>query len=443
MENKILAYMIPQGVASQMLRAAAGKKPGVITHIGLGTFVDPRIEGCKANQLTEDSGEEVVELVNIGGEERLFFKTIPLDICLIKGTYADEMGNVSCEEEGIIPDILEMALATHNSGGKVIVQVNKIVQAGSLNPRNVIVHHSMVDYVVEGKPETSVQTYACDYYRPEIAGKLRIPLDAIEPLPMSERKIIARRGAMELRKGITVNLGVGVGEAVGVVASEEGVSDQFTFSIESGVLGGVPLGGKAMGTSYNFEAMYKQADAFDFYDGGGLDLTCLGAAQIDALGNVNVSKFSGRAVGPGGFINISQCAKKVCYVGTFTAGGLKVAVEDGKLKIVQEGRNIKFLNEVEQISFSGNYALKSGQEVLYITERAVFKLMPEGLTLIEIAPGVDLEKDILAYMEFRPIISPDLKLMDERLFREEKMGLTLMDKEVKEEKEEKVLQLTY
>lgn len=425
MENKILAFMPPQGVNAQLLRAAAGKKPGVITRVGLGTFVDPRIEGAKANQLTIDSGEEIVSLINIDGEEYLFYKTIPLDICFLKGTYADEMGNISFEEEAIISDPLEMASATHNNGGIVIVQVNKVVEKYSLNPRNVLIHGFMVDYVVVGKPENNVQTFDCDHYRPEIAGGLKIPLASIEPMSMSERKICARRGAMELKRGILVNLGVGVGEAVGIVAGEEGISDKFTFSVESGPLGGVPLGGKGMGASYNMEALYKQCDAFDLYDGGGLDLTCLGAAEIDEKGNVNVSKFGGRAVGPGGFINISQCAKKVLFVGTFTAGGLKVKVEDGKIVIVQEGKNIKFIKQVEQITFSGEYALKSGQEVLYITERAVFKLMPEGLTLIEIAPGIDLEKDILAKMQFKPIIAEDLKLMDERLFREEKMGLTL------------------
>lgn len=425
MENKIMAFMTPQGVNAQLLRAASSNKPGVITRVGLGTFVDPRIEGCKANQLTIDSGEEVVSLINIEGEEFLFFKTIPLDICFIKGTYADETGNISFEEEATIPDPLEMALATHNSGGKVIVQVNKIAVKNTLNPRNILIHGFMVDHVVVGKPENNLQTFDCEHYRPEIAGGIKIPLGNIAPMPMSERKICARRGAMELRKGILVNLGVGVGEAVGVIAGEERICDKFTFSVESGPLGGVPLGGKGMGTSYNFEALYKQCDTFDLYDGGGLDLTCLGAAEIDVKGNVNVSKFGGKAVGPGGFINISQCAKKVVFIGTFTAGGLKVKIADGKLNIVQEGKNIKFVNQVEQITFSGEYAQKNRQEVLYITERAVFKLTKEGVKLIEIAPGIDLEKNILGLMEFKPIISPDIKLMDERLFREEKMGLVL------------------
>ena len=414
MDNKIVAFMTPQGVNCQLLRAVAGNKPGVITRVGLGTFVDPRVEGCKANQLTIDSGEEVVSLINIDGEDFLFFRAIPFNICFIKGTYADEMGNISFVEESIIPDPLEMALATHNSGGIVIVQVNKVVAKNTLDARNVLIHGFMVDYVVVGKPENNVQTFDCDHYRPEIAGGLKIPLADIEPMPMSERKICARRGAMELKKGILVNLGVGVGEAVGIIAGEEGICDKFTFSVESGPLGGVPIGGKGMGSSYNFEARYKQCDTFDLYDGGGLDLTCLGAAEIDVKGNVNVSKFGGRAVGPGGFINISQCAKKVMFIGTFTAGGLKVRIVDGKLNIIQEGRNIKFINQVEQITFSGEYAQKARQEILYITERAVFKLTQEGVALIEIAPGIDLEKDILAIMEFKPIISLGLKIMDGR-----------------------------
>lgn len=425
MENKIRAYMVPQGVTAQILRATAGKKPGVITHVGLKTFADPRLEGCKANQATIDSGEEIVSLINIEGKEYLFYKAVPLDICFIKGTYADEMGNISLEEESVISDQLEMATATHNSGGIVVVQVNKVVAKNSLNARNVVIHGFMVDYVVVGKPENNVQTFDCDHYRFEIAGLIKIPISDIEPWPLTERKVCGRRAAMELKKGNLVNLGVGVPEAVAAVAGEEGISDKFTFSVESGPLGGVPLGGKGMGASYNFEALYKQSDTFDLYDGGGLDFGCLGAAEIDEKGNVNVSKFAGRAVGPGGFINISQNAKTVCFLGSFTAGGLKVQIQDGKCKILQEGRNIKFLKQVEQVTFSGDYARETGQQVFYITERAVFKLLPEGLTLIEIAPGIDLEKDILANMQFKPIIAKDLKLMDERIFREEKMGLTL------------------
>jgi len=424
-DNKVIAYMLPQGAAAQMLAAAGGKKPGTITHIGIGTYIDPRQEGGKANQLTIDSGEEIVSLMNIEGSDYLFYKSVPLNMTFIKGSYADEDGNISFEEECIVTDPRALAIAAHNNGGKVVVQVKQIVNKGSIPPLNVVLPGFIVDYVVVAKPENHYQTNERGPWKPEYTGAIKIPLENIEPLPMNERKICARRGTMEIKKGNLVNLGFGVSEGVGVVASEEGISDKFTFSVESGPMGGVIMGGKAWGAATNMEARFNQAETFDLYDGGGLDITCLGAAEIDEQGNVNVSKFKGRAVGPGGFIDISQGAKKVIYMGSFTAGGLKEEIADGKLKIVKEGKVIKFVKKVEQITFSGERAVKDGQEVLYITERAVFKLTPEGVALIEIAPGVDLEKDILPFMEFQPVIDKDLKLMDERLFREEKMGLTL------------------
>jgi propionate CoA-transferase len=423
--NKVIAYMLPQGAAAQMLSAAGAKKPRVITQIGVGTYIDPRQEGGKANQLTIDSGEEIVSLINVDGEDYLFYKTVPLDMCFIKGTYADEAGNISFEEEAINTDARALAIAARSNGGKVVVQVKQVVKKGTLNPLDVVLPGFIVDYIVVAKPENHYQTNERGPWKPEYTGAIKIPLDNIEPLPLSERKICARRGAMEIKAGNLVNLGFGVSEGVGVIAGEEGISDKFTFSVESGPLGGIIMGGKAWGTATNFEARFNQAETFDLYDGGVLDVTCLGAAEIDEEGNVNVSKFKGRAVGPGGFIDISQGAKKVIYMGSFTAGGLVEEIVDGKLKIVKEGKVVKFVKKVEQITFAGKRAVKDRQEVLYVTERAVFKLTAEGVTLIEIAPGVDLEKDILAHMEFKPVIDKNLKLMDERLFREEKMGLTI------------------
>ncbi len=422
-ENKLELFMIPQGISGLLCRAIGGNKPGVISRVGMRTFADPRLEGCKGNQAAYDSGCEVVSLMKIEGKDYLFYKAFPLDVCFIKATYADEDGNISVENEAILCDQLEIATATHNSGGIVMVQVTKILARGSLHPRNVAIHHFMVDYVVVGSPKNNLQTWDCDHYRMEIAGNQRIPMSAIPPLALDERKVCARRGAMELRRNSLVNVGIGIAEAVGVVAAEEGVSHKFTFSVESGPLGGIPLGGQGMGASYNFEAIYRQADTFDLYDGGGLDIAFLGAAQIDERGNVNVSKFSGRMVGPGGFINISQTSKKVCFLGTFTAGGLDETVENGKLKINRDGAKMKFIKKVEQVTFSGEYAMETGQEVLYITERAVFRLTPEGVMLTEIAPGVDLERDILAHMEYKPVLSPALKQMDERIFKPEIMGL--------------------
>lgn len=423
--NKLAAYMIPQGVTCHLLRAIAGKKPGVLTHVGLKTFADPRLEGCKANQAAIDSGEEIVSLIQIDGKDYLLYKSFPIDICFIKGSFGDVKGNISLERESVRSDQLEMAAAVHNHGGIVIAEVEKVVAGGSLDPRNIVVHGLMVDYVVEATVEKNWHTWASQAYRPELSGEIEIPLDAIPVMKLDHRKVCGRRGAFELKKGKLVNLGIGIPDAVAAVASEEGFSGDITLSIESGVLGGVPLGGLGIGATIGPEAIYKQPDIFDVYDGGGLDMTFLGAAEIDAKGNVNVSKFAGRVVGPGGFVNISQNAKKVCFTGTFTAGKLETKIENGKLTIVKEGTGVKFINKLEQVTFSAEYAAETGQEVLYITERAVFKLTKDGIMLTEIAPGVELEKDILAHMEFKPLIAEDLKLMDERIFKDEKMGLTI------------------
>lgn len=336
-ENKVATYMLPQGVTSHLLRAIAGKKMGVFTHVGLKTFVDPRLDGCKANDLARQSGD-VVQLLSINGKDQLFFPSFPINICFIRGTVADEDGNVTLHREAAVSDQLEMAAATHNSGGIVVVQVEKVVDRNSLKPHDVKVHGAMVDYVVEGSKEMNVQTWLSNDYHPEWSGEYRVPLSNVPPMPLNERKVIARRGALELKPGMLVNLGIGIPDGVASVAAEEGFADQITLSIESGVLGGVPLPGVGIGAGVNVTAIYKQPDIFDYYDGGGIDLSCLGAAQIDPKGNVNVSKFSGRVVGPGGFINISQNAKKVCFCGTFVAGKQKLEIEDGHLNILEYGQ---------------------------------------------------------------------------------------------------------
>ncbi|MDR2123789.1 MAG: hypothetical protein LBP38_02255 [Desulfovibrio sp.] len=424
-ENKIISYMVPQGVTSHLLRAIGGGKVGVLTHVGLKTFADPRLEGCKANDAARAAGEEVVELLTVCGKEQLLYKSFPINICFIKASYGDTDGNLSLSDEGTHGDQLEMAAAAHNSGGIVIAQVNKVVARGSLPAQEVKVHGFMVDYVVEGKPENNVQFFLFPEYRAECAGSRRIPVDAIAPEPLTVRKVIGRRGAFELTPNTLVNLGIGIPDSVAGVAGEEGIADKITLSIESGILGGVPLPGVGIGGSVNPVAMYKHPDIFDVYDGGGIDLSCLGAAQIDPKGNVNVSKFAGRVVGPGGFVNISQNAKKVCFCGTFTAGKAECEIKDGKLNIVKDADGIKFINKLEQVSFSGEFAVSTGQEVLFLTERAVLRLTPGGVMLVEIAPGVDLEKHILAKMEFKPLIAGDLKTMDPRIFRDAPMGLTL------------------
>ena len=427
-EDKIECYCLPLGVFSSIFRAMAAHDLGALTHVGLNTFCDPRVEGCKINASAKKSGKEIVQLMNINGEEMLFYKPLPMDVCIIRGTYADEEGNISIEKEAIHPETFAMATAVHNTGGIVIFQVEKIVRAGTLDPRMVVVHKSSVDYVCLSNPGEHLQNYCEPVFRPELCGEVQIPLKDIPPMEMSLRKIIARRALLELGKGNLVNLGLGISDGIALVANEEGVIEDVNMSIETGMMGGVPQTGIAMGTAVNPEALYSMPETFDLYNGGGLDQSFLSGAQIDEHGNVNVSKFSGRIIGPGGFINISQNTHKICFSGIFTAGNPEIEVKDGKLFIIKDGAGLKFVKDVDQITFSGDYARKTGQDVKYITERAVFRLAGETLELIEIAPGVDLEKDILAKMEFRPKISPDLKLMDSRIFREEKMGFQFDEK---------------
>ena len=418
-ENKVEAYNFPQGVIMHLFRNIAAGKPGLCTHVGLKTFVDPRIEGGKLNEVTK---EDLVEVVTLGGKEQLFYKSFPINVAIIRATTADEKGNLSMEKEGVLVESVNIAQAAKNSGGIVIAQVERVVKAGELNPQSVIVPGIYVDHIVIAKPENHWQNNAT-FYNPGVSGEYRIPMDAIEPMEMDERKIIARRAALELVDGAIVNLGIGMPDGVAAIANEEGIGDRITLTVEAGPVGGVPTGGSDFGAAYNPDCILPQPLQFDFYDGGGLDVTFLGLAQADEKGNINVSKFGTRIAGCGGFINISQNAKKVVFCGTLTAGGLEIEIENESLKIRTEGKSKKFIPAVQQITFSGEYAKQNKQPVLYITERAVFELKPEGVTLTEIAPGVDLQKDVLNQIDFPVIVSKTLKLMDARIFKPGRMGL--------------------
>ncbi len=422
--NEFEAYNIPMGVLIHMLRARGGNKPCITTPVGLGTFADPREGGGKLNQRTVENGPDYVSVVEMDGKEYLQYRTFDVNVAIIRGTTADTHGNITMEHEGILLETLEYAAAARASGGIVICQVERTCQTNTMNPQDVRVPGILVDYVVQTSDVEKFhkQTYNISY-NGALSGEIKIPVDSVPPLEMSVRKIMARRAAMELVPGSVVDLGMGVPDGVSNVAVEEGLDSELMMLVECGVIGGSPCSGFDFGCAYNPEAMIPQPAQFDLLDGGIVDLAVLSMAELDQYGNVNVSKFGPRIYGAGGFINIAQNCKTLVFVGTMTTGGLKAEIRDGGIQITQEGRSKKMVPLVGHKTFSGQQAQKMGQKVLYVTERAVFEMREEGLTLIEIAPGVDLDRDILKQVDFTLNIAEDLRLMDQRIFWTEPMGI--------------------
>jgi len=417
-ENKIEAYTLPQGCLSQLTREMAAGRPGLVTHVGLQTFVDPRHGGGKQSARAKD---DLIELIQLGGRDYLFFKPFHVNIAFLRGTTADEDGNVTMEQEAVFGEMISMAQAARRAGGLVVVQVKRMAVRGTLPPKQVKIPGMLVDIVVVEPNQT--QTFFTEYDA-AYAGELKVPLSQIAALPFSPRKVVARRASLELFPGAICNLGSGISTGIASIAAEEEALDDVVLTNEQGLIGGAPATGNEPGAARNYQAMVDQPYQFDFYDGGGLELAFLSFAEVDEHCNVNVSRFGDRIIGPGGFINISQNAQTMVFSATFTSGGLDISWPEGKTRIAREGREKKFVRQVQQVTYSGALAQENGQRTLFVTERAVFHRNEAGrLELIEIAPGVDLERDILAHMEFHPAIASDLKPMDKRIFLPQRIDL--------------------
>jgi len=404
-ENKIEAYVFPGGVAMQLFREIGAGRPGLFTHVGLGTFCDPRVEGGRMNTAAKD---DLIEVVTIDGKELLRYKSFPVNVAMIKGSFADAHGNISLDQEPANVDIYAAALAAHNSGGKVIAQVRTAVEVGALPARSVRVPGALVDAIVVDPEQRMGYDVVHD---PTMSGEIKGPPAPVIPQPFTVRQLIARRAADELRDGAVLNYGFGIPDGVARLISERGHRDRYYQTIEHGTYGGELLEGTLFGYARNATAMIDGPSQFDFYSGGGLDIAFLGFGEIDPAGNVNVSKLGGITVGPGGFIDIAQNARKVVFCGTFDARGTQLDIGGGKLHIGKHGGVTKLVNKVEQITYSGPEGMKRGQEVVYVTERAVFRLTPKGLVLTEVAPGIDVKRDVIERMQFAPLVEREPALM--------------------------------
>jgi len=420
--EQVRAYNVPSGIVFDMLREAAAKRPGVLTKVGMETFVDPEIEGCAMNAAAR--AEPIVKRMEFEGEEWLYFKSMAPSVAIIRATTADEKGNLSFEHEGAYLGAMEMALAARNNGGVVIAQAKRVAAAGSIRPHDVHVPGILVDAVVEAPDQ--LQTTATEY-DPAISGELTRPLDSFRDVEFNIGKVIARRVAQELKDGWAVNIGFGISANVPRIFVEEGLHGAVTWMIEQGAVGGVPLLDFKFGCSANAEAFVPSPHQFCYFQAGGFDASLLSFLEVDKHGSVNVSRLSAiphRTAGAGGFVDITARARKIVFSGMFKAGA-KMSIEHGALKIHQEGKVAKFVEEVDQISFSGKRAQRQGQDVTYVTERCVIKLTDQGLTVVEIAPGVDLQRDVLDQAATPLVVAADLKTMDAALFDPARMGMTL------------------
>ena len=409
-ENRIEAYCLPSGVLTHLFREIGAGRPGLFTHVGLGTFCDPRLQGGRCNAAAV---EPIVELMQIDGADVLRYRPFPVHVAVIRGTYADAQGNISAVEEPADLDSYPIALAAKHCGGIVIAQVRELVPAGSLRPREISVPGKLVDYVLVA-PEQK-QTYHGSYDK-ALAG-LGDGAEFAPPPPSADivRRIVAQRGVEELIEGATVNFGFGMSAGVAEEIVRRGDAQRYWFTIEQGIHGGQLLTGDLFGIAANPLAIMSSGDQFDLYSGGGLDQTFLGLAEMDGHGNVNVSHFGGQISGPGGFIDISQGARKVVFCGSFDAKGTRVSLTADGLRIDRHGDIMKLVAAVAGVTFSGSEAVRRGQDVVYLTERAVFRLRDEGVELTEVAPGIDIRTDILDRMGFTPIIGQP-KTMEKRLF---------------------------